>query len=65
MPFLDATVSEEELLEHIDPVLIEGIDWRDFNVHAALVNAVLADTIARDVATAWTSDDRVHRRSRQ
>jgi hypothetical protein len=27
-------------------VLVEGIDWRDFNVHAALVNAALAAGIA-------------------
>jgi hypothetical protein len=27
-------------------VLADGIDWRDFNVHAALVNAALASAIA-------------------
>jgi asparagine synthetase B (glutamine-hydrolysing) len=46
MPLLEATVSEEELLEPLDTVLVEGIDWRDFNVHAALVNAALATAIA-------------------
>jgi asparagine synthetase B (glutamine-hydrolysing) len=40
-----ATVTEDELLEKLDLVLIEGIDWRDFNVHAALVNAALAEAI--------------------
>ena len=30
----------------LDTVLVEGIDWRDFNVHTGLVNAVLAQAIA-------------------
>jgi len=47
MPLLEATVSEDELFEALDVVLVEGIDWRDFNVHAALVNAALARTIDR------------------
>jgi asparagine synthetase B (glutamine-hydrolysing) len=46
MPLLCATVSERELLGHLDTVLVEGIDWRDFNVHAGLVNAALAEAIA-------------------
>jgi asparagine synthetase B (glutamine-hydrolysing) len=46
LPLLDVTVSPEHLLEHLDTVLVEGIDWRDFNVHAGLVNAVLAEAIA-------------------
>jgi asparagine synthetase B (glutamine-hydrolysing) len=40
-----ASVTEDELLEKLDLVLVEGIDWRDFNVHAALVNAALAEAI--------------------
>jgi asparagine synthetase B (glutamine-hydrolysing) len=46
LPLLDVTVSPEQLLGHLDTVLVEGIDWRDFNVHAGLVNAVLAEAIA-------------------
>jgi asparagine synthetase B (glutamine-hydrolysing) len=46
MPLLEASVTEDELLDRLDSVLVEGIDWRDFNVHAALVNAALADAIA-------------------
>jgi asparagine synthetase B (glutamine-hydrolysing) len=46
LPLLEADASEEELLEHLDTVLLEGVDWRDFNVHAGLVNAVLASAIA-------------------
>jgi asparagine synthetase B (glutamine-hydrolysing) len=50
MPLLEVTVDEEELFQHLDTVLLEGIDWRDFNVHAALVNAALAASI-REVAS--------------
>jgi asparagine synthetase B (glutamine-hydrolysing) len=46
MPMLEATASPDELLDHLDTVLRDGIDWRDFNVHAGLVNAVLAAAIA-------------------
>jgi asparagine synthetase B (glutamine-hydrolysing) len=46
LPLLEATVTPERLLEPLDTVLREGIDWRDFNVHAALVNAALAAAIA-------------------
>jgi asparagine synthetase B (glutamine-hydrolysing) len=46
MPLLEATVSAEQLLAPLDTVLVGGIDWRDFNVHAGLVNAALAAAIA-------------------
>ncbi len=49
LPLLTATVEPTRLLEKIDTVLSEGIDWRDFNVHAGLVNAALAERIAEDV----------------
>ena len=48
LPLLTATVDPEALLEKLDLVLTEGIDWRDFNVHAGLVNAALAERIAED-----------------
>jgi asparagine synthetase B (glutamine-hydrolysing) len=56
LPLLEVTVTEDELFEHLDTVLVEGVDWRDFNVHAALVNAALAAGIdealpAREPAT--------------
>jgi asparagine synthetase B (glutamine-hydrolysing) len=50
LAFLDVTVGEHALFEALDVVLVEGIDWRDFNVHAALVNAALASAIARAAA---------------
>jgi asparagine synthetase B (glutamine-hydrolysing) len=46
LPLLEGTVTEDELFEHLDTVLVEGMDWRDFNVHAALVNAALAAGMA-------------------
>ena len=58
MPLLTVTVDDDELLAHLDTVLTEGIDWRDFNVHAGLVNAVLASAIAEasDDALVFTGD---------
>ena len=46
LPMLDVSVTDDELLDHMDTVLVEGVDWRDFNVHAGLVNAALAAGIA-------------------
>jgi asparagine synthetase B (glutamine-hydrolysing) len=45
LPLLEANATENQLFETLDTVLLEGIDWRDFNVHAGLVNAVLAQAI--------------------
>lgn len=50
MDLLEADTDADGLLSHLDTVLVEGIDWRDFNVHAALVNAVLAEAIAAAAA---------------
>jgi asparagine synthetase B (glutamine-hydrolysing) len=46
LPLITVTPTEDELLEGLDVVLREGIDWRDFNVHAGLVNLALASGIA-------------------
>jgi len=52
----------ERLFELLDTVLVAGVDWRDFNVHAGLVNAALAVTIAEvlgpqaSAATVFTGD---------
>ena len=51
LPLLEADATEGQLFELLDTVLLEGIDWRDFNVHAGLVNAILAqaiDSVVRD-----------------
>lgn len=36
----------EEVVAQLDDVLVHGQDWREFNVHCALVNACVADGIA-------------------
>ena len=46
LPLLRVTPAADELLGGLDEVLREGIDWRDFNVHAALVNHALGRVIA-------------------
>jgi len=46
VPLMEVDVRFDELLELLDVALLEGIDWRPFNVHAALVNAALAVAIA-------------------
>jgi hypothetical protein len=45
-PLVRVTPTPDELLEGLDEVLREGVDWRDFNVHAALVNHALGREIA-------------------
>jgi asparagine synthetase B (glutamine-hydrolysing) len=49
LPLMCVNARPDEILSHLDTVLVEGIDWRDFNVHAGLVNAVLAAAIAEAV----------------
>lgn len=49
LPLLEADATEAEIFELLDTVLVDGIDWRDFNVHTGLVNAVLARAISAKV----------------
>lgn len=58
MPLVPAIHPPDDLFDLLDTVLVAGIDWRDFNVHAGLVNAGLARTIADAVgpATVFTGD---------
>jgi asparagine synthetase B (glutamine-hydrolysing) len=46
LPLMCVDASSTSLLEKLDVVLGEGVDWRDFNVHAGLVNAAIAEGIA-------------------
>lgn len=48
MPLVEATVTPDELLSLLDTVLVAGVDWRDFNVHCALVNAALGRVTAEE-----------------
>jgi asparagine synthetase B (glutamine-hydrolysing) len=50
LPLLEVTVTEDQLFQRLDTVLVQGVDWRDFNVHAGLVNAALAAGIDDAVA---------------
>lgn len=51
LPLVCVTASATSLLEKLDVVLSEGVDWRDFNVHAGLVNAAIAEAIAGSGST--------------
>jgi asparagine synthetase B (glutamine-hydrolysing) len=46
LPLVCVDASSTSLLDKLDDVLGEGVDWRDFNVHAGLVNAAIAEGIA-------------------
>lgn len=45
VPLLTVDVTPEELLEPMDDVLVAAADFRDFNVHCALVNWAIAHAI--------------------
>jgi asparagine synthetase B (glutamine-hydrolysing) len=47
VPLEVVTIPRTALVDLVDPVLVHGQDYRDFNVHCALVNAVLAAAVAR------------------
>ena len=47
VPLEVITVAPDQLVELLDPVLVYGQDWRDFNVHCGLVNAVIARHLQR------------------
>ncbi|MFF5781841.1 asparagine synthase-related protein [Streptomyces virginiae] len=48
MPLRLVRADRETLLTALPPALLHGQDWRDFNVHAAVVNEVLGAAIADD-----------------
>lgn len=62
LTLVPAVHAPKSLFDLLDTVLVAGIDWRDFNVHAGLVNAGLALSIAelvgprRDETTVFTGD---------
>jgi asparagine synthetase B (glutamine-hydrolysing) len=49
IPFRLVPASSEDVLATIDDALCYGQDWRDFNVHCAIVNEIVARAIRRDV----------------
>ncbi|MBT2511209.1 hypothetical protein J7I98_36425 [Streptomyces sp. ISL-98] len=46
MPFCLVRANPQDLLDALPHAVLHGQDWRDFNVHAALVNELLAAAIA-------------------
>lgn len=46
LPFLTVRASPEEIAASVDDVLVHGQDWRDFNVHCALVNDAIGRALA-------------------
>lgn len=48
IPFRLAPATENDLHAVVDDALCYGQDWRDFNVHCAIVNEILARAIRRD-----------------
>ncbi len=49
IPLTVLTATPRDILDALDHALIWGQDWRDFNLHCGLVNAVLGKGLARIV----------------
>lgn len=49
IPFRLVPASAEDVLAAVEPAVLYGQDWRDFNVHCAIVNELLASAMARDL----------------
>lgn len=47
IPLFEVVVRPEQVIALVDEALVHGQDWRDFNVHCALVNAALAQALGR------------------
>lgn len=59
LPLRIVPVSAEQVLAAVEDAICYGQDWRDFNVHCAIVNEILARAIAQDAAAdgaclSWT-----------
>jgi asparagine synthetase B (glutamine-hydrolysing) len=52
IPFRLVPAGADELLEVVDAALCYGQDWRDFNVHCAIVNEIVARAIREDAEMA-------------
>ena len=48
IPFRLVSATADDLLGAVDAALCYGQDWRDFNVHCAIVNEIVARAIRRD-----------------
>lgn len=52
IPFRLVPASGADIMDAVDAALVYGQDWRDFNVHCAMVNELLARAMAEDLAHA-------------
>jgi asparagine synthetase B (glutamine-hydrolysing) len=52
IPFRLVRATEDDLHGVVDSALCYGQDWRDFNVHCAIVNEIVARAIRQDAETA-------------
>lgn len=52
IPLRLVPASAEDVLDAVPDALVYGQDWRDFNVHCAIVNVLLGRAMAQDVADA-------------
>lgn len=51
IPWQLVTAGNQDILDAVEPALIYGQDWRDFNVHCAIVNVILAKRISSERRT--------------
>jgi asparagine synthetase B (glutamine-hydrolysing) len=51
IPLRPVPASSDEVVAALDDALCYGQDWRDFNVHCAIVNEILARAMRRDCET--------------
>lgn len=51
VPIETVSATGADVAAFVDLALLYGQDWRDFNVHCAVVNAVIADHLARRYGT--------------
>jgi asparagine synthetase B (glutamine-hydrolysing) len=49
IPLRLVTASSDDVLDVVDDAICYGQDWRDFNVHCAIVNEILARAMRRDL----------------
>lgn len=52
IPFRLVQASEDDVLSAVESAIVNGQDWRDFNVHCAVVNELLARAMKQDLAQA-------------
>ncbi len=52
LPFRFVPASSDDVLKAVESALVYGQDWRDFNVHCAIVNELLARAMASDLGQA-------------